>query len=1125
MTSATRWMAMCFLCCVAVSWWSSSVAFGEAPGQSSSALLPPEGGLVVPEVQSLDEGQQAQDQVQASLANPEAVAEREASVTKFKGLDTEQAAKLASEDFPAVVDRPAGPPPLAAGVKSLGFTGSNLEQVQTSAGEVGVVQSTVPMAVASGGGHWAAVNLALRETGGGFEAQNPLLPVRLPKHLAEGAQFAGVSLTPVDEHGVPLGGSEGVANGASVFFANTQTDTDTVLKPSSTGLEASAVLRSADSPEALYYRVGMPQGASLVASAGGLGAEVLDEGVAIARVKPPTATDAAGTMVPVSMSVSGDTLVVSVKHDEGSYLYPIMVDPELSGYWQEWSNVVAGDWEFHEWIGYTYEIAGPELRMKHEPGSFQDNDYATWSEKTKGYTKIFDVYVRDELYPWSSPEGKVRDTPGWLNSYIEIYRPGGSREEKLELSGSPYRSEGTVCGAAGCAAAGADAEGNGFLFTLTTNEAGSTGEQFYAHAEEVATGIAQEHGKHSTVLYNTSSSEIEGHSNVLAGAGSWIGPNSGELEYSSEDGGLGVSESWAEVYGSGGWGKVQDTNFLSSDLCKGIQCNPNEREDASYNSLTNHGAKPLPEPEAHIRVSAKSYMPYSSSNEHGEGEAILKVDTKPPHGIVLTGLGGKGAEGKELELGEVEAHFKAEATDGEGAASSGIKSIAFEIDDHPIGASGGYCTPGPCTGSMEWSINGAQLGAGVHTLTVVATDNAGNIATKEYRLSVYHASPVAMGPGSVDPESGDFALEASDVDLSGGTGSLEVTRHYDSRNPKEGEEGPLGPQWAIGLGSLASLEVLPEGSVLVAGPTGLTFFAAKTGGGFEAPEGDKNLTLEYESKTATYLLKNPTQGTVTEFTLPKGAKTWMPTVSKGPVATDTVTDEYTSVEVEGKTIVEPTLELAPHPSASCAKEKMEAGCRALEFKYGKETTAKGEAKSEWGEYKNRLKEVLAIAYNPSTKKMATTSVAQYEYDKQGRLRAEWDPRISPALKTLYGYDREGHVTAVSGPGSQPWLLSYGTIPGDVSAGRLLSAIHPSASTTLGSGEVPSNTALPTLSSTTPTVGTKIGVSSNGTWSGSPLDYSYQWEDCVGTQCVVIPGAVNQSYYPSKSLSQNEGFGW
>jgi YD repeat-containing protein len=908
-----------------------------------------------------------------------------------------------------------------------------------------------------------------------------------------------------------------------VFYTNTQTDADTVMKPSAMGIETSTILRSEASPEVLYYRVGMPQGARLVASATWPGAaEVMDEGVAVATIKPPAASDATGQSVPVTMTVSGDTLVVAVNRSGASYQYPLQVDPELAGYWQEWSNVVPANWEFHEWIGYTYEIAGAELRMKHEPGSFANNDYAIWSEKTKGYTKIFDVYVKDELYPWSAPEGK-RNTPKWLRAYIELYKPGGGTESALELSGSPYRSEGTVCGVSGCASAAEDAQGNAFAFELTTKEAGSTGEQFYAHAEQVSTGIAQKYGEHSDVAYNTGSSEIEGEPNVLAGAGGWIGPHSGKLEYSSTDGGLGVAESWTEVNTSTGWEKRQDTNFMTGSSCKGIQCEATEREVLSYNSLTNNGAKPLAEPEAHIRVAARSSMPYSSSNEHGEGERTLKVDGKAPHNIVLTGLGSTGPEASELEIAETAGHFAVEATDGEGSTpSSGMKDIAVAIDGHEIGKPTGPCSAAAkeCTVRGEWSVNGAELGTGPHVLTVAAVDNAGNLASRQYELYVYHASPVAIGPGSVNPESGDFALQTSDVNLSGGMGSLSVMRHYDSRNTAEGEEGPLGPQWTIGLGSLAQLEVMPDNSVMIIGATELTHFPVKAGGGFEPPEGGKNLTLEYNTGSNTYLLKNPSQGTTTEFTKPEGAKQYMPTASKGPVATDTTTDEYRTVEVgEGKKIVEPALELAPHPTATCARKELEEllstakGCRALELTYYSETTATGEGRSEWGGYKNRLKEVNAIAFNPATGKMAKTAVAKYEFDLKGRLRAEWNPAVTPTLKTTYGYDSAGHVTALAPAGQQPWLMHYGAMPGDSSTGRLLAMVRPSAATALWNGGALANTASPTLSTTTPAIGTTLSVASNGTWSNAPLSFEYQWDHCTLSSCTPIPGATNQTYTP------------
>ncbi len=1080
------------------------------------------GPLVTPESPSA--GEELQAEREAALASPEAVAAREASRTRYENQDQAQAIQTLGEAFPAVVDRQdGGPPPLAEGEKSLGFKNSNIEQIETGSGDVGVVQSTAPVAVSSGNGHWDAVNLAPQEAAGGFEAQRPLVAMRIPKHLDEGAQIpsVGVSLMPVDVNGNPLGGSEGVADGQGVLFANTQADTDTVLKPSLFGVETTAVLRSIASPEVLYYRVGMPSAAHLIEAADRGGAEVVDEGVPIATVKPPAASDAEGSAVQVSMSVShGDTLVVSVSHG-GSFHYPIEVDPELSGYWQAWSNVVAGNWGFHEWIGYTHEIVGSELRMKHEPGSYATNDYAYFTEKTKGYTKIFDVYVNKvELYPWSAPAGQ-RDTPGWLSAFIETYKTPEGQENKTMLSGSPYATEATVCGGGGCASAEGVSNGNNALVEITTTEAGSTGEQFYAHIGQVSTGIAQKHGEHSEVKYS-SAGKIGGEPNVLAGGGSWIGPHSGELEYIMNDGGLGVSESIVEVQRSGSWEKMGGTNYLEKSACAGIQCAAEEHEVVSYNSLTASGAKPLPEPEAHVRVGARSYMPYSSSSEHGEGEVVLKADAKSPHGIVLSGLVSKGTEGEELELGEVEGHFKIEATDGEEPTlSSGMQWIGVEIDGHEIGSKRGFCSPGPCTTSNEWSINGAELGAGTHILTVSAVDNAGNLAKKEYELTVSPATPVALGPGSVNPESGDFAMEAHDVNLSGGMGSLGVSRHYDSRNPTEGKESPLGPQWTIDLASSASLEILPDGSALVDGPDGLTHFSVKKGGGFEAPEGDKNLTLEYEEKTPAYLFKNPAQGTTIEFTKPKGTEMWMATVSKGPVATDTVTAEYRAVETakggeSPKVIVEPTLVLAPHPSATCTLEKMEQGCRALEFKYyEEETTAKGESESEWGGYKNRLKGVVAVVWNPSAGKIERKEVAAYRYDVQGRLRAEWDPRISPLLKTTYGYDPEGHVTAVAPPGRQPWLLRYGVTNSDSNTGRLVSATQPSAATGLWNGKALSNTAAPSLSTTSPSIGTTLNVSGNGTWSNSPLAYSYQWEDCnaEGKACTPIVGAINQSYTP------------
>src|SRR6185312_16241582 len=87
----------------------------------------------------------------------------------------------------------------------------------------------------------------------------------IPTRLREGVVLpeVGVSLTPVNAQGAALVGSEGQVDGASVMYANTQTDTDTAVKPTIGGMETNTILRSLASPKQLYFRVGLHSGATL----------------------------------------------------------------------------------------------------------------------------------------------------------------------------------------------------------------------------------------------------------------------------------------------------------------------------------------------------------------------------------------------------------------------------------------------------------------------------------------------------------------------------------------------------------------------------------------------------------------------------------------------------------------------------------------------------------------------------------------------------------------------------------------------------------------------------------------------------------------------------------------------
>ncbi len=1091
--------------------------------------LPVESPFVVPGVQVLVGGEGLREVDAVRQSSPAAVAARLGSRSRFEGLGSEQALQVAVRVFSGLLDSPdgggVGPP---GGAAITGFESSTVARVALAGGVHGLVVSRWPMAMRRPSGAWAPIDLDLKASGETLRpAASPVSAV-IPRQLQDGAILPslGVSITPVAPSGVALSGGA-IVTGASAFYANTEVDADTVLKASPVGLDETTLLRGVESPEQLRFRVSAPRGARLEERRDGEGVSLV-EGTRVLGVFPtPVASDAAGSPVPVRMSVSGMTLVVSVEHRQGSYLYPIAVDPEFQtvveaktgSYGREDEN-----WHSAQAGGYSFSTAGEGMSMTHK-GTWPAKDYGSLEYETKGYTKIYAIEGNPHVFP---------KTETWLEGSLFI---GGEGETEHELAFGSDAGEDDLILYANSGDHNADgvANHNWAGMEVTTGVPSSElpkGEQeleFGGSASWMKVDIAQERGKHTEASNNTSSAELEWEiegkhekqPNALAGSETWLSPEQGAVELSADDGGLGVSEmEWEYKEGTQEWTRSRHLGrerYLGTSSCDGIQCHTTESQTYDYNTFATEGGA-LPEGEVDIRPVGVSAMPGSE----GIGtEDILKIEAKAPERIVLSGLNDETRTGLSplYLLGEVEAHVKVEATDGSGSTpSSGMRSIALAVDGRELGTAGGSCKPGPCTASHEWAINGAELGAGRFTLEVIATDRAGMQRKMTYELEVSRASPVAMGPGSVNPESGDFALEATDTALSSPMGSLAVTRHYDSLNTSEGgKEGPIGPQWSLGLGSLAQLEVLPDGSVMVIGPEGLTHFPVKEGGGFEAPEGDSNLKLEHVGEN--YVVSDTTQGTTTEFkSYPASPSVFYPVVSQGPVATDTTTDEYETIQAHtpGIGVVVPTIELAPHPTASCshaALEKLESstkGCRALEFHYDT-TNTENEDETPWGEYKSRLKEVVAVAYSPAAGKMVAVPVVHYLYDSQGRLRAVWNPSIKPSLRTIYGYDGEGHVVSVTPPGQSSWAFTYGTIPGDPATGRLVKAYR---SDTVWSGQPVSDKEAPQLSGGA-LLGNTMSVS-NGTWSGSPIAYAYQWEECKGENegCVAILGATNPSFTPT-----------
>jgi YD repeat-containing protein len=1095
-------------------------------------------------MQLLDGDEQLRQEMQTLRASPHAVQARKASQTKYQALDAVQARAVDDDAFPTQIANPAGgPPKLPAGQQITQFENADVAQISLGRDRDAIIQSLYPMATRNSNDAWEPVDLQLRRNGNEFRPRNPIVKLRIPRQLGESIQAGplGLSVTPQTEVSTRQPHTEGQLDGTSVIYANTQLATDTIVKPTVTGFDTQIAIRAADAPESFSYHAHLPVGARLKAGPAG-SAEINDDGETIATIAAPSAIDAEGDDVPVSMSERGDTLALTVRHATPNYKYPILVDPEF--------NVVTEDepldaqaplWQLESsGGGFTPETAPFGVGVRYV-GTATEGQWGALTYKTSGDSHIYKVQSGKFL-------GGLYQTTKWKHleevaePFVELAGTGG-REQRSE----PHVEEGGGCIPMGCesgkvgevcvpgcaSASGSEHNAASFGLLLVSNDySGEVTLQF----KELYLYIAQPKETHPTIKYNTSAAELDHTVNVLSGSGAWLGPKQGAFEVTDHDVGLGVK---AEKFGLAPCAhSCSLTEYASGPTsCEGIQCAPEQHTVFTYESLKKEAqysegkidpffqsekGYPGPNGELEFRYSADDAAEHTWSSEYGEGQVTLKVWAEPPHDFQLSGINIK------EELSGNEAHPVVEVSSGErgGSLSPGIRSLELFLDGKQLGSTASGCSPGPCTARAEWTINGTSVAPGFHTLAIRATDNAGNTSTETYEIGHrYNSASLPIGPGAVNPETGAFSLEATDVDVSGGSGSLAVARSYNSRNRTAGEEGPLGPQWRLSLGSLASLEVLPEeAGVIASGPSGLTFFAQKPGGGFEPPEGDKNLTLEAKEngtgEVTEYLVKDPSQGTTTRFTLPKGAKTWMPTVSEGAVATDTVTDTYESVEENGKTIVRPTEELAPHGSAECPASEwhhMQPGCRALEFSYDndQEKTAKGEAENEWGEYIGRLKEVDVIAYNPAQHEVNRTPLARYEYDDAGRLRAEWDPRIVPALKTTYGYSKESLVTAVTPPGQETWGFTYGTATDSTAPGRLLKITRAPASAAVWNGAPVEPVQAPKIGGT-PSIGTRLSVSVVP-WNNGPVVYGYQWKRCVaGSTCTAIAGATNPNYMPQAS---------
>lgn len=334
-----------------------------------------------------------------------------------------------------------------------------------------------------------------------------------------------------------------------------------------------------------------------------------------------------------------------------------------------------------------------------------------------------------------------------------------------------------------------------------------------------------------------------------------------------------------------------------------------------------------------------------------------------------------------------------------------------------------------------------------------------------------------VGPGEVNLLTGDYSLGATDASAF----SASVDRTYSSRangNDSDGQSAIFGPGWVSSVSAdlagstYTQIRKTSSTSVeLLNGDGTKTAFTATSSGGWTPQTGAEADTLTGTLSGSSFTLTD-TDGNVSVFAkAASAATTWTLSTTAAAVSDSTVTVASETVTSGTATLARPKYVISPTSgvtAATCQTTPSTAGCRVLEFVYASSTTA---TSSALGNYTGQVSSIKLWATTPGASAAASETVASYAYDTSGQLRQEWDPRISPALKTAYTYDSASRVATYTPAGQLPWTFTYGTAGSSATAGAgmLLNVSRPTL--TQGSASTTNGTAVTTVVYDVPTSGT------------------------------------------------------
>ncbi|MEV7907810.1 hypothetical protein AB0P04_40010, partial [Streptomyces anulatus] len=251
--------------------------------------------------------------------------------------------------------------------------------------------------------------------------------------------------------------------------------------------------------------------------------------------------------------------------------------------------------------------------------------------------------------------------------------------------------------------------------------------------------------------------------------------------------------------------------------------------------------------------------------------------------------------------------------------------------------------------------------------TTGTVENCSDPVTITLEATAFGASyaTAQLGPGTVSLLTGDFSVNATDVNAFG----LSVGRGHTTLAPPAatGAAGVFGPGWTAsfpaGSSSVSGMtfeDHSAQGYVVFTGADGSQLNYAVQASGTYVGVSDTSDGSTVVRDSATQFTHTDAEGVKTIFTFANSK--WGVSSIDEPGNENTTT--YTR-DAQGRV----TRVLAPVPSGvTCTT--LVAGCRTLDITYATTTTATGTG-SGWGDYAGLAKSISYTAYDPATTAMKT----------------------------------------------------------------------------------------------------------------------------------------------------------